>query len=46
MALTVEEIRKKVREARKALKVTQIDLTLTSSTGMRFISKLEKDKET
>jgi y4mF family transcriptional regulator len=46
MALTVEEIGKQVREARKALKVTQKDLALTSGTGLRFIIELEKGKET
>lgn len=46
MALTVEEIGKQVREARKALKVMQKDLALTSGTGLRFIFELEKGKET
>ena len=46
MALTVAEIGKQVREARKALKVTQKDLALTSGTGLRFIIELEKGKET
>jgi y4mF family transcriptional regulator len=46
VALTVEEIGEQVREARKALKVTQKDLVLTSGTGQRFIIELEKGKET
>jgi HTH-type transcriptional regulator / antitoxin HipB len=46
MALTVEEIGKQIREARKALKVTQKDLALSSGTGLRFIIELEKGKET
>lgn len=35
-----------VRAARKALKVTQRDLALTSGTGLRFITDLEKGKPT
>lgn len=46
MSLTVEEIGKQVRKVRKALKVTQKDLALTSGTGLRFIIELEKGKAT
>ncbi len=35
-----------VRRLRKRLKVTQRDLALTSGTGLRFISELEKGKPT
>lgn len=46
MSYTPEEIGRLVRETRKALKVTQQDLALTSGTGLRFIIDLEKGKPT
>ncbi len=44
--MTPEEIGKLVRKQRKALGLTQVDLALTSGTGMRFISDLENGKPT
>lgn len=35
-----------IRQARKALGVTQKELALTSGTGLRFVIELEKGKET
>jgi len=35
-----------IRNARKALGVTQKDLALASGTGLRFVIDLEKGKET
>tara|TARA_R110002124_G_scaffold22412_5_gene84664 strand:+ start:801 stop:1025 length:225 start_codon:yes stop_codon:yes gene_type:complete len=46
MNYTPEEIGGLIRETRKALKVTQQDLALTSGTGLRFIIDLEKGKPT
>jgi HTH-type transcriptional regulator/antitoxin HipB len=41
-----EQIGEVVRNARKAMGVTQRDLALTSNTGLRFIIDLEKGKPT
>ncbi len=46
MKYTSEEIGKIVRRTRKAMRVTQKDLALTSGTGLRFIIDLEKGKPT
>lgn len=46
MKYTPEKIGKIVRDTRKAMGVTQADLALTSGTGQRFISDLEKGKAT
>lgn len=46
MQYTTEQIGKLVRDTRKAVGVTQTDLALTSGTGQRFISDLEKGKPT
>lgn len=46
MHYTTEQIGTLVRNTRKALGVTQTDLALTSGTGQRFISDLEKGKPT
>lgn len=46
MKLTPEHIGETVRQARKAMGVTQKDLALTSGTGLRFIIELEKGKST
>jgi y4mF family transcriptional regulator len=46
MKHTATHIGKLVRDTRKAMKVTQQDLALTSGTGQRFISDLENGKET
>jgi HTH-type transcriptional regulator / antitoxin HipB len=44
--LTTLELGNLIRETRKALKVTQRDLALTSGSGLRFIIELEKGKNT
>lgn len=44
--LSTEDIGIVVRNTRKALKVTQKDLALTSGTGLRFIIDLERGKPT
>ena len=44
--LTSKDIGKCVRAKRKALGLTQTELAMTSSTGIRFISDLENGKET
>jgi y4mF family transcriptional regulator len=46
MKYTTENIGKLVRNTRKAMGVTQQNLALTSGTGQRFISDLEKGKST
>ncbi len=46
MKYTTEQIGKLVRNTRKAMRVTQQDLALTSGTGQRFISDLENGKLT
>jgi len=46
MRYTPETIGILVRKTRKAMKVTQKDLALTSGTGLRFIIELEKGKPT
>ena len=46
MPLTPAKIGRMVRSTRKQLHVTQADLALTSGTGLRFISDLEKGKAT
>lgn len=46
MQYTTEQIGKLVRDTRKAMGVTQSSLALTSGTGQRFISDLEKGKPT
>ena len=46
MQYTSEQIGKMVRDTRKAMGVTQGSLALTSGTGQRFISDLEKGKPT
>lgn len=44
MKYTPESVAKLIRQTRKAMKVTQKDLALTSGTGLRFIVDLEKGK--
>lgn len=46
MNVTPESIGDAVRRSRKAQGVTQEDLALTSGTGLRFISDLERGKPT
>jgi len=46
MTYTPEKIGALVRTARKRLDVTQRNLAMTSGTGLRFISELEKGKPT
>lgn len=46
MDYTPEVIGKVIRTTRKALGVTQRDLAMTSGTGLRFITDLEKGKPT
>ncbi|PIR38120.1 MAG: transcriptional regulator [Alphaproteobacteria bacterium CG11_big_fil_rev_8_21_14_0_20_39_49] len=46
MKSTPEQIGNIVRNTRKAMGVTQADLSLTSGTGLRFISDLENGKKT
>ncbi len=46
MKHTPSSVGEAVRAARKALNVTQKDLALTSGTGLRFITDLEKGKPT
>lgn len=46
MHYTTEQIGNLVRDTRKAMGVTQTDLSLTSGTGQRFISDLENGKPT
>lgn len=43
---TPEQIGKLVKKTRRDMKVTQKELALTSGTGLRFISELEKGKPT
>lgn len=44
MVTNAEYIGHLIKSTRKALGVTQNDLALTSGTGLRFISELEKGK--
>jgi len=44
--MTAKQIGEMVKATRKSLAVTQKDLALTSSTGLRFIIELEKGKPT
>ena len=46
MRYTAKQIGETVRNARKAMGVTQKDLALTSGTGLRFIIELEQGKPT
>lgn len=46
MKYTPAEIGRLVKGARKALRVTQRDLALTSGTGIRFVIELERGKPT
>jgi y4mF family transcriptional regulator len=46
MDQTPESIGRLIRSTRKALRVTQRDLAMTSGTGLRFIIDLEKGKPT
>lgn len=46
MKITPLRIGQIVRAARKELRVTQKDLALSSGTGLRFITDLEKGKPT
>ena len=46
MPHTAKDIGQIVRKARKAMKVTQRELALTSGTGLRFIIELERGKPT
>ena len=46
MKYATTDIGKLIRETRKKLGVTQKALALTSGTGPRFITELEKGKET
>jgi HTH-type transcriptional regulator / antitoxin HipB len=46
MLLTPEELGRFVKKERKAMRLTQAELALTSGTGMRFISDLENGKPT
>jgi len=43
---TPQQVGELIRHTRKALGVTQRTLALTSGTGLRFITDLEKGKET
>lgn len=43
---TPAQIGRLIQQTRKTLGVTQRDLALTSGTGMRFITDLERGKET
>ena len=44
--VSTAEIGKMIKQCRKALRVTQQELALTSGTGIRFIVDIEKGKET
>lgn len=46
MSSTPQELGRTVRKERKAMRLTQADLALTSGTGVRFISDLENGKPT
>ena len=46
MKYTTQDIGNLIKKTRKALKLTQKDLALTSGTGLRFIIELEKGKPT
>jgi HTH-type transcriptional regulator / antitoxin HipB len=46
MVHTANDIGTLVRQTRKLLGVTQKDLAMTSGTGLRFISDLERGKAT
>ena len=46
MKYTPKQIGKLIRETRKNFGVKQRDLALASGTGIRFVSDLEKGKET
>lgn len=46
MRYTSKDIGEIIRKARKAMRVTQKDLALTSGTGLRFIIELEHGKPT
>lgn len=46
MRHTSADIGRIIRQTRKSLGVTQRDLALTSGTGLRFISELERGKDT
>jgi len=46
MASTPQDLGDFVRSVRKNLHVTQRDLAMTSGTGLRFITDLEKGKPT
>lgn len=46
MKYTPDKLGEFIKKARKQLKVTQQDLALTSGTGLRFISDLERGKPT
>ena len=44
--MTAQELGRLVRERRKQLAMNQEDLSLVAGTGTRFISELERGKET
>ena len=46
MKYTPEKIGEEIRNTRKSMGVTQSHLAMTSGTGLRFISDLEKGKPT
>jgi len=46
MTYTTEQLGALIRDTRKSIGATQKDLALTSGTGLRFISDLEKGKST
>lgn len=46
MKYTTQQIGRLIHDTRKKLGVTQKALALTSGTGLRFVSDLEKGKET
>ena len=46
MIQTPRDIGVAIRKTRKAMRITQKDLALTSGTGLRFIIDLEKGKPT
>lgn len=46
MKYTAEHIGELIRKTRRSIGLTQKDLALTSGTGLRFISDLEKGKPT
>ena len=46
VTVTIEEIGRTIRQARRAQGLTQGDLAMTANTAIRFISELENGKTT